>query len=147
MNNTTIGNITSKIVDKTWNVIKNGIQSLLSLFQKRQLPAIEPAELPPDEPIIPAPFVLEEYFVLEESESDEPDERLVLEESESDLRGFDRQYTIRGGRGWYDRNHVASRAKRRPRETTAVNAEAVLNMKWGGVRELITNRLAITIGN
>ena len=65
-----------KIVDKTWNVIKNGIQSLLNLFQKRELPAIEPAELPPDEPIISAPF--------------------VLGESKSALRNFAEQYTIHG---------------------------------------------------
>ena len=67
MNNRTIGNIISKIVDKTWNVIENGIQSLLSLFQKR--------ELAPDQPIIPAKF--------------------VLEESESDVMEYGRQYTIR----------------------------------------------------
>ena len=144
-------NIIHKIVDKTWNVIKNGIQSLLSLFQKRELPAIEPAELPPDESIIPVytirgrsgtgwkyynpvisgveELVTGRLVILEESESDEPDEPeesesdepIILEESESDLRGFDRQYTIRYGRGRYD---------------------PVLFVD--GVSELITNRLEIT---
>jgi len=108
--------IINKIVDKAWNVIKNGTQRLLSLFQKRELPAIEPAELPPDESIIPAPFV------LEESESDESDEPFVLEESESYLRDFDRQYTIRG-RGWYGKFPV---------------------IFMDGVRELVTGRFEMT---
>ena len=94
MNNTKIGNIISKIVDKTWNVIKNGIQSLLSLFQEREPPPYEPRELPPYEPIVPAPFV------LGESEESESDGWYVSDKSESYLRMFDRQYTIHY-RDWY----------------------------------------------
>ena len=108
--------IINKIVDKAWNIIKNGTQRLLSLFQKRELPAIESTELPPDEPIIPAPFV------LEESESDESDEPFVLEESGSYLRDFDRQYTIRD-RGWCGKFPV---------------------IFMDGVRELVTGRLEMT---